>query len=298
MHHRAAYLLLLATALFWGGNAVAGKLAVGHVSPMLLTALRWGLALLILLAIGGRQLTLDWPKLRRNAWLLFGLGTVGFSAFNLLLYCALLYTSAINASIEQAGIPMVIFFANFVLFRLKATLAQIGGFALSVAGVALTAGHGDPGRLLELDVNFGDALILVAVLLYSGYTVALRFKPQLHWQSLMIALSAAALATSVPFAILEFAYGAGIAPDLQGWAIVAYTAVFPSILAQVFYIRGVELIGANRAGLFINLVPIFGTLLSILILSETFHFYHALAMLLVLGGIWIAEHHVTKVADV
>lgn len=95
--------------------------------------------------------------------------------------------------------------------------------------------------------------------------------------------------TSLPFVAAEYASGHMVLPDLPGWAIVAYTAIFPSILSQIFYIRGVELIGSNRAGLFINLVPIFGTLLSILILGEDFHFYHALAMALVLGGIWLAE---------
>lgn len=294
--HRAAYLFLIFTALFWGGNAVAGKLAVGHVSPMLLTTLRWCLALIVLLAIGWRQFALDWPEVRRNLPLLIGLGTVGFSLFNILFYCALLFTSAINASIEQAGMPMIIFLANFLLFRLAVTWAQILGFVLSIAGIALTAGNGDLRRLLALDVNFGDALMLLAVLLYSFYSVALRFKPQIHWKSLMIALSAAAFVTSVPFAIGEFVYGAGIVPDAQGWAVVAYTVLFPSIVSQVFYIRGVELIGANRAGLFINLVPIFGTLLSILILGEAFHAYHAIALALVLGGIWLAEHSGRKMA--
>jgi drug/metabolite transporter (DMT)-like permease len=192
--------------------------------------------------------------------------------------------------------PMVIFLANFLLFGMRVTLAQITGFLLSIAGIALTASHGDPARLLKLDVNFGDALMLLAVLVYSAYTVGLRFKPAIHWQSLMIVLCGSAVVTSIPFAAVEFWYDATIVPDAQGWAVIAYTALFPSILAQVFYIRGVELIGANRAGLFINLVPIFGTLLSILILGEAFQFYHAMAMVLVLGGIWLAEHSGRKSA--
>ncbi len=287
--HRTAYLLLLATALFWGGNAIAGKLAVGHISPMLLTALRWGSALAILSAIGWRQLITDWPLVRKNLPLLAALGAFGFTAFNVALYSALTYTTAINVSIEQAGMPMLIFALNFLLFRLRVSWAQILGFVLSIAGVALTTSHGDPARLIALDVNFGDLLMLVGVIVYSAYTVALRFKPAIHWQSLMIVLTAVALITSLPFVAWEFQAGSGIAPDGLGWALVAYTAIFPSILAQVFYIRGVELIGANRAGLFINLVPIFGTLLSILILREAFHVYHGVAMALVLGGIWLAE---------
>lgn len=287
--HRTAYALLLLTTLFWGGNAVAGKLAVGHVSPMLLTATRWGLALVILCIIGWPRLAADWPTVRRHALYLMALGAVGFTVFNVALYSAVIYTSAINVSIEQAGIAMFIFIGNFLLFRLRATWAQIAGFLTSLVGVTLTASHGDPARLLRLDLNFGDMLMLGAVIAYAGYTLALRFKPDIHWQSLMIALTAGAFVTSLPFAVAEFQSGAGIVPDARGWGVILYTAIFPSILAQIFYVRGVELIGANRAGLFINLVPVFGTLLSILVIGEAFYAYHAIAMALVLGGIWLAE---------
>ncbi|MDP3899078.1 MAG: DMT family transporter [Mesorhizobium sp.] len=287
--NRNAYILLLLTTLFWGGNAIAGKLAVGHISPLLLTSARWAFAVAILGAFGWPQLRRDWSVVRRNLPLLILLGALGFTAFNIALYSALNYTSAINVSIEQAGMPMVIFLANFLIFRLRVTWMQIAGFVLSIAGIAIVASHGDPRRLLALDLNFGDALMLVAILVYSAYTVSLRVKPDIHWQSLMIVMCAAALVTSIPFTIAEFHYGAGIWPDARGWAIVAYTVLFPSILAQVFYIRGVEMIGANRAGLFINLVPIFGTLLSIIILGEAFEAYHAVAIVLVMGGIALAE---------
>ncbi|GLS30544.1 EamA-like transporter family protein [Mesorhizobium albiziae] len=296
MHHRKAYVLLLLTTLFWGGNAIAGKLAAGHVSPMLLTGARWAAAFILLLALGLPRLVADWPVIRTRFWLLVGLGALGFTIFNVALYTALLYTTAINVSIEQAGMPMLIFLANFLLFRMRVTWAQILGFLLSIFGVALTASHGSLARLTALDLNFGDALMLLAVLVYSAYTVALRFRPVIHWQSMMIMLCGSAAVTSIPFVVAEFWYGAAILPDAQGWAVIAYTVFFPSILAQAFYIRGVELIGANRAGLFINLVPVFGTLLSVLILGEDFQLYHGLALVLVLGGIWLAEHSGRKAA--
>jgi drug/metabolite transporter (DMT)-like permease len=296
MYHRKAYSLLLLTTLFWGGNAVAGKLAAGHVSPMLLTTSRWIAAFALLLAIGLPRLKADWPAVLSRFWLLFGLGALGFTVFNVAFYSALVYTTAINVSIEQAGIPMIIFILNFLLFRTRVTAAQIVGFLLSIVGIALTASHGDPARLMELDVNVGDAIMLIAVLVYGMYSVGLRFKPEIHWQSMIIVLAGSATVTSIPFAIAEYFQGAAIVPDAQGWAVIAYTVLFPSIISQVFYIRGVELIGANRAGLFINLVPIFGTLLSILILGEDFQLYHGLAMILVLGGIWLAEHSGRKMA--
>lgn len=288
--HRSAYVLLFLTALFWGGNAVAGKLAIGHLSPMLLTTLRWTFALIVLLAIGWKEVRRDLATMRANWAMLAALGALGFSLFNIALYSALLYTSAINVMIEQAGMPLFIFLANFILFAMRVTAAQIVGFGLSIIGVVLTATHGEIGRLVKLDVNAGDALMLVAIVLYGGYTVALRFKPAMSWQGLMVAMSAAAVVSSLPFAAWEIASGNAILPDARGWAVVAYTVIFPSILAQVFFMRGVDLIGGNRAGLFINMVPVLGTLMSVAILGEAFHTYHAVAMVLVLGGIWLAEH--------
>lgn len=294
--HRTAYLLLLLTALFWAGNAIAGKLAVGHVSPMLLTCMRWAIAAAILAVVAGRRLAADWAVVRPNLPLLACLGAVGFAVFNATLYSALNHTSAINVSIEQAAMPMVIFLANFLLFAMRVTWLQIVGFVLSLLGVALTASHGDLTRLATLDVNFGDALMILAVLAYGGYTVALRFKPDIHWLSTITVLATAAFFASLPFAAWEYAVGDTVPPDATGWTIAAYTAVFPSLLGQVFYIRGNELIGGNRASLFINLVPIFGTVLSVAILGEAFQIHHAVAMALVLGGIWLAERSGRRMA--
>jgi drug/metabolite transporter (DMT)-like permease len=286
---RAAYILLTLTTLFWGGNAIAGKVAVGHISPMLLTGLRWTFAFALLLPFAWPQLKRDWTNARSSMLTLFLLGAVGFTAYNLAFYSALLYTTAVNVSIEHAAIPMVIFIANFLLFGTRVTWLQVAGFILSVVGVIVVASHGDPHRLLSLDLNQGDALMLLAILFYGGYTVMLRFKPDIHWQTMMLALTGSAAIASVPFVIVEFATGAGIWPDAAGWAVGAYTVIFPSLLAQAFYMRGVELIGPNRAGLFINLVPIFGTLLAIALLGEAFEAYHAVAIVLVMGGIGIAE---------
>lgn len=293
---RNAYFLLLGTTLLWGANAVAGKLAVGHVSPMMLTALRWSVAFLVLLCIGHRRLRADWPLARGHLSLLFLLGFFGFTLFNVALYTALAHTSAINVSIEQGGIPMFIFLINFLVFRVRVAPGQMVGFVVSMAGIVLVASHGAPARLLALELNLGDALMLGAVLVYAGYTVALRFKPAIHWQSFLTVLSAAAFVGTLPFVAVEYVFGALTLPDARGWALVAFIALFPSLLAQVFYVRGVELIGSNRAGLFVNLVPIFGTVLSILVLGEDLRPYHALALAMTLGGIFIAERSGRRLA--
>lgn len=283
------YAILTLTSLIWGANAIAGKLAVGHISPMLLTFLRWAVAVAVLLPFALPHLRRDWPLIRPKLALLVILGVFGFTGFNALFYLALTYTSALNVVIEQSSMPLVVFAFSFILFRTRATIFQVAGFAISLAGVAVAASHGDIAMLLGLDLNRGDALALVAVVLYAGFTVGIRFKPPIHWLSLILVLSVSALATSMPLAGIEIAAGDAIAPDMRGMAIVLFTALFPSIVAQSLYIRGIELIGANRANLFINLTPVFGAALAILVVGERPFAYHAVALVLVLAGIILAE---------
>ncbi|MGO4621018.1 DMT family transporter [Ensifer sp. 2YAB10] len=284
-----AYFYLCITALFWGGNSVAGKMAVGHVSPMMLTTLRWVFALIVILVLMTPQIRRDWKKIRQHWLQLLAYGAIGFTTFNALLYSALKYTSAINAVILQAGVPMLIFLFNFVLFRTRASIAQVIGFTVTLIGVLVTAAHGDISSLLTLEFNFGDALMIVACVVYAGYTVALRYKPTMHWQSFIAAPAFGALLSALPLLVWEIGSGTAIVPDTTGWVIVLYAAIFPSLMSQVLYVRGVEMIGANRAGLFINAIPVFGTLLSVMLIGETFHLFHLVALLLVLGGIAIAE---------
>jgi drug/metabolite transporter (DMT)-like permease len=286
-----AYVYLLLTAMFWGANAVAGKLAVGHISPLLLTSLRWLTALVTIVLISVPQLKRDSAKIRRHLPYLLAMGMLGFTAFNAFLYTALHYTTAINVVIEQAGMPMLIFVGNFLIFRTRVSAGQVAGFMLTLLGVALTASHGDLALLLRLKLNFGDALMLLAVTVYAAYTICLRFKPDLHWKSMMAATATGALMAAIPLAFYEFSQGAMLAPDLKGWLVVLYTGIFPSLVAQIFFILGVQAIGGNRAGLFVNMVPIFGTLFSVIIIGEPLHTFHMIALTLVIGGIVIAERN-------
>ncbi|SFB52821.1 Permease of the drug/metabolite transporter (DMT) superfamily [Rhizobium sp. NFR07] len=284
-----AYLYLVLATLCWGGNAVAGKLAVGHISPMMLTFWRWFFAVVVIFAISMPQLVRDWPIARKHLPILAFFGVIGFTTFNATLYTALKYTTAINVTIEQAAIPMLIFLFNFTLFRMRVSWAQIGGFSLTLIGVALTASHGDLMSLLELELNFGDALMIIALVAYAVYTVSLRWKPPVHWRTLMALPALFALLTTIPLVGWEISSGNAIWPDTAGWVIAAYTAVFASLVAQTLYVFGVVGIGANRAGLFINLIPVFGTLLSVVILGEDMQLFHVVALVLALGGIAIAE---------
>src|SRR5690606_35020799 len=134
-------------------------------------------------------------------WLLMALGFLGFTVFSVAMYGALTYTTATNVSIEQGGMPVFVFAASFLLFGTRTSPAQIVGFLLSFAGVAITAIHGDIHRLLHLDVNFGDALMMVAILAYGIYTAAIKVRPPVHWMSLMTVLCLGATAGAVPFVV-------------------------------------------------------------------------------------------------
>jgi drug/metabolite transporter (DMT)-like permease len=227
--------------------------------------------------------------IRKHWRLLTFYGVFGFTLFNVLLYSALTKTSAVNASIVQAAGPAAVYFFNFILFRTQITVWQIAGFIFTLAGVMTVAIHGDIGRLTSLDVNFGDALVLVAVLVYTLYTVYLRYKPQINWKSLIVILSTLAALAAVPFTLLEWQNGTFISPTNTGILIMLYAGILPSIVSQIFFIKGVELIGSNRAGIFINLIPIFGTALAIAILGEKLEGFHIVALVLVIAGIWLAE---------
>ncbi|MEM9999445.1 MAG: DMT family transporter [Pseudomonadota bacterium] len=284
-----AYALLILTTLFWSGNAVAGKLAVGHVSPMILTFMRWAMAWSVLLIIGWPQLRAQWAQVKPHLPILLIFGMTGFAGFNIALYSALNHTSAINVTIEQAAIPLLIFIGNFLFFRIRVTRQQLLGFSLTFVGVIVVASNGSLERLAALEFNRGDLLMGLAGLLYAGYSIALRYRPDVHWKTFMVIMAFSALITSIPFALWELNSPQGILPDQRGWMVAVYTAIFPAILSQIFYIRGIALIGANRAGLFINLIPVIGTVLAVLILGEAFRWHHAVAMVLVIGGIMIAE---------
>lgn len=285
-----AYALLALTTLMWAGNSIAGKLAVGHASPMVLVTVRWALVMVALYVFKRERIAADWQVMRqRLAYLLF-LGALGFTGFSVALYYALVYTTAINASILQGGTPLFVFCASFVLFGSRVGLEQAIGFVISFVGVIVIAARGDFDNVIALDINFGDALMLVAIISYGIYTAALRSKPRMHWTSLMFVLCLGATLASLPMLALEMARGATIVPDLQGWSAIAYIVIFPSLLGQVFYIRAVELIGANRAGLFINLLPIWGAILAVALLGEAFNLYHAVALAIILAGISLAEY--------
>ncbi len=287
-------LLLVLCNLFWGGNVVAGKAAVGNIDPYALMVLRWGGALLAILPFALRPLRRDWPAIRARWWLFLFYGALGYATFNAAVYLAAHLTTGFNIGLVQVTINIFVMALSFALFRTRAPPLQLVGVALTIAGVALTTSRGDLGRILALDLNLGDLLMLGACLAYAIYSIALRWRPPTNWLSFLAVTFFGAALASLGFAATTGGGLDHLAASLPaitplGWAIAAYTVVFPSIVSQLFYVRGVELIGANRASLFINLIPLFGAVGAVLILGERLEAFHLVAGGLVIAGIVLAE---------
>ena len=169
------------------------------------------------------------------------------------------------------------------------TALQALGAVTTMAGVAAIAAQGELSRLATLAFNGGDVMIFIAAVLYAGYTIGLRERPRVSGLSLLAGMALAAFVTSVPLMIWEIAAGGFIWPTAAGYATLVYVALGPAFISQIFFMRGVELIGPGRAGVFVNLVPAFGAIMAVLILGEPFAAYHVVALLLVIGGIAIAQ---------
>jgi len=277
-------LLLSLTALMFAGHSVVGRLAVGEISPMTLTCARWGLALIPLsLAVRG-NFQRDLAVLRPRGIFIIAMGALGFTAFNALFYTAAHRTSAVNLSILQGAIPAFVLIGARLAFGVPVSGWQAFGTFVTMVGVTAIAAQGDLAKM-----------ILLAALFYAGYTVGLRNRPEISGLGFFAAMAAVAFATSIPLLAIEIARGGFIEPTLKGLGVLLYAALFPSLLAQIFYMRGVALIGPGRAGVYINLVPVFGALLAVALLGEAFAPYHVAGLILVAAGIALAQRAVRPV---
>ena len=286
---RSPMLLLSLTALMFAGHSVIGRLAVGEISPMTLTCARWALVLIPLSFAARGNFRRDLAVLRPRWMFVIVMGALGCTAFNALFYTAAHRTSALNLSIIQGSIPAFVLIGARLAFGVRVGVWQAIGAFVTMVGVTAIASQGDLARLLALTFNGGDLIMLLASVLSAGYTVGLRNRPKVSGLSFFTAMAAVAFVTSIPLLGLEIASGAFIPPTLKGLALLLYVVLFPSLTAQLFFMRGVELIGPGRAGIFVNLVPVFGALLAVVLLGETFAPYHAIALVLVAAGIAIAE---------
>lgn len=283
-----AYVLLTLTALFWAGNSIVGRAARDLVPPAALAFWRWTIALALLLPLAWPHLKRDGPALRARWPVVLTLGLLGIGSFNVLLYTGLQTTTALNSMLIQSAQPALILIVGALVMRDRTSPRQIAGVVVSLAGVLAIIGRGDPAVLLALQLNKGDAIIGVAVMLWALYSVLLRRRPPVHPLSLLAASIIVGILFIAPVYMVELAGGRRIVPAAESALAIAYVSVFPSFLAYLFFNRGVELIGSAATGQFMNVMPLMGAGLAMLFLGEALHPFHVAGLVLIVAGIWVA----------
>jgi drug/metabolite transporter (DMT)-like permease len=283
-----AYLLVAISALCWAGNHILGRAIAGHVPPFAISTIRWLLPALILLPLARPHLARDWPAIRRHWKLILFLGLIGGALFGALQYIGLQYTTAINVSVLNSLAPVLIGAAGVALFRDRLTGRQTLGIAVSLVGVLVIISKANLTVLGNLGVNWGDLIILFNMVMWAVYSACLRLSPPLHWLSFTFTLAVISGVATAPFWIWEHAGGLTLQPTPLTLGALAYVSIFPSLVAYACWNRGVELIGANRAGVFLHLIPLYSAVLAGLLLGESLMLYHVAGFLLILSGVWLA----------
>ncbi len=284
-----AYWLLLLTPLFWAGNVVATRSIYAESDPLSLAFLRWTLAFILISPWAIPALTRQWREIGRSLNILVPLSLLSVASFNTFIYLGVQSTTATNAALIQGVIPVLILLMSRIFYAEYISGLQWVGVLASILGVLTLVSQGDPNRLIALEFNRGDLWIGVAVISWALYSVALRHKPKevepFAFFSFSVLVGVICL---FPFAVWE--QDSVGWPQLQGrvWSVVVYIAIFPSILAYLFWNRGVAELGASTAGLFINLIPVFGFGLAVLFLKESVHGYHLAGIVMIVIGIWLA----------
>jgi drug/metabolite transporter (DMT)-like permease len=283
------YLLLTLTMLFWAGNSVVARGVHELVPPLALASLRWTIAAAIIAPVAWPYIKRDWPVMRAEWRGIVLLGALGTGSFNSLYYIGVSKTTAINALIINSSVPLLIPIAVFAIYRETLSGVQAAGIAFSCIGVLIVLTKGDPAFLASMALNEGDLWVLAAMAIWAVYTALLRKQPPIHWLSFAAATFAVAALINLPLFIGEHLSGKTIQPGWDAFLAIAYVGTMPSVVAQICYIRGVELIGGNRAGVFMHLIPLFGTVLAIAFLGESLYLHHLAGFALILTGVALAS---------
>lgn len=282
------YLLLSLSSLLWAGNVVLGRFIAADFPPMALSFLRWGFACLIVLPFAWPHLKAEWPVIRKHLPILTLLTLTGLAGYNAIAYLGLRYTEALNALLIQSSGPLIVALWSLVLLGIRLTWPQTIGIGISLLGVLTILTHGDPAALTSIHLNKGDLIFTFALVIFGLYSVLAVKRPAIHPLAFMGFTSGYATVLLIPAVIVEAASGLRPSLTLNNALTLAYVAIFPSILAYLFFNRGVELIGANRAAPFFHLIPVFGSVLAIAFLGERPHLFHVTGYALVLTGVAIA----------
>ncbi len=285
------HFLLTLTSIFWAFNTVAGRAAVGEVSPLLIVSVRWFFVSIILSILCRNQLIETWSILNKKIkWLIF-MGLFGFTGFNSAYYVAAHDTIAINLGLVQGTMPAFIIIIAWTWLKDKINFTQFLGVLITFIAVLIVVCSGNFNALIELELNSGDIVMIFACTLYAIYAVGLRKKPKISALPLLTFFAYIAFLGSLPGLIYETYSNQLILPGQKGFIILGVIIIFPSFLAQIFFMKGVEKIGPSRSGLYTNLVPVFSSFLAVFFLGEKFQFFHLLSLIMIFTGIYLFEYN-------
>ena len=285
------HFLLTLTSIFWAFNTVAGRAAVGEVSPLLIVSVRWFFVSIILSILCRNQLIETWRILNKKIkWVIF-MGLFGFTGFNSAYYVAAHDTIAINLGLVQGTMPAFIIIIAWIWLKDKINFTQFLGVLITFIAVLVVVCSGNFNALIELELNSGDIVMIFACTLYAIYAVGLRKKPKISALPLLTFFAYIAFLGSFPGLIYEIYSNQLILPGQKGFIILGVIIIFPSFLAQIFFMKGVEKIGPSRSGLYTNLVPVFSSLLAVFFLGEEFQFFHLLSLIMIFTGIYLFEYN-------
>ena len=287
------FYLLTATAL-WAGNAIAGRVLVGSISPITLSAARWGLAALLLLPLGWRVF-MPGSALWQNKKRFLFLGLFGVGSYNVLLYLALQTSTAINVTLIGASMPIWMLFIGAVFYQAKPSVLQMIGAVVSLLGVGIVLTRGDLTALLSMEMVIGDLLIMLATILWATYSWMLSrpgtsTERQWPWAEFLMAQVTVGLLWTGFFDGFEIAAGHAFI-DLNWWtaSLIVFVAIGPSLIAYRCWGLGVNGAGPTVAAFFANFIPLFTALLSAAMLGEPPQLFHGLAFALIVAGIVISS---------
>tara|TARA_X000001036_G_scaffold429217_1_gene460116 strand:- start:436 stop:1329 length:894 start_codon:yes stop_codon:yes gene_type:complete len=286
-----AYLLLTLSVLFWAGNFIVGKFAtLFEVPPLTLNVLRWLSVWLILMPFTYKEIYNNLPDIKKKWFVISFMGLITISTFNSVVYFALNHTQVINAVLVLAAIPAATIVFSSLMNVEKTNIFQLIGLILSIIGIGSIISNGDIQKIISLNFNKGDVWMLVCVITWALYSTLLKKHKFKYSQFTLIQLMVSAgLLFLIPQLFYEKSIGLELNFNKAFLAILFYVVVFPAIAAYYCWQKGVEIIGPNRASMFIQLMPLFSAVMAVIIFREKFELYHFAGAIFIVSGIYLSN---------
>ena len=286
-----AYLILILTTIFWSGNFIVGKAASTYeIPPFSLNFYRWFFAGLILLPFTFKELIEKKNYIFDNIVFFTILGVTSITIFNSIVYYSLYYTQVISGILMISTIPVWIIFISSILNIEKTNIFQIIGVVFSLTGVIFIITKADLEIIKNLDFNKGDLSMVVAMFSWAVYSALLKSKKyEISQFALLEVVIIMGLIFLTPIYFIEMYLGNVIVLGIPFVLTLTYVVFFPGLASFIFWIKGISIIGANRAGVFLHLMPIFGAIMAMIIFNEKFMYYHILGAIFIVAGITLSN---------